>query len=1054
MGLTFACGVPVGLFAQAPNYPYVLRQFAGNNNLGDGGPATSALLPSPLIAAYDPNGNLLIFDNDNGRFRQVNSTSGIINTVPIPVKVATDFKYTPDGTLYVCSSLQVFKISPAGQLTVIAGSLAPPYTTDGASAVTAQLSDIFGVAVDSAGNVYFTENLSRVREVTTDGIIHTFAGGPMRAFGGDGQQASGAGLDVPLNLVFDSSGNLYILDRSNFRIRKITPQGIIGTFAGNGSGGIPKNGPATSSPLGDGALFGGLAIDAKNNLYVGDSGNGIVDEIAPDGTLTAIAGYPQTRFGHYADGPAGNMSLGNITAVAVNSKGYPIVLDQSTGRVIQILPNGAGQTIAGKLHFAGDGGPATSALLNVPLAVAADSLENVYISDGINLRIRKVTPDGKINTVVGSGLAGYPPAAVAPSQSPLQNVNVLLPDANGNLYFESDPGLPGPGQVFELSAGGSMQLIAGLPDFGQEAGIGGPAIKAIVDDIFGLALDPSNNLYLADFSNRVYEVSAASGVISAFAGTPQSGNLSGIGGPATSVPLRLQASSILASDSQGNVYIDDYGCECILSVSPGGIATLAAGNGTGAQIQDGQAATAALAPMQAIAVDNAGSIYAVSGGLVLRISNGVVHIIAGEGSAPPADGVFASTVEFPFTTPGFEYLGGIGSPEFSALGVTALAVNGNGDLYIGDKANSMVWKLVLDSPTAVTLSGGNKQTGQAGWTLPNPLQVVVGGRAGVNVPGVTVNFAVTSGSATLSASSVLTDATGTASVQLILGANPGNVTVNATVAGLPAVQFNATTIAAPANGSTTCTITAAPSITSVNSATDFGGFSTFAPGSWIEIKGSNLAVDTRLWAGTDFQGANAPTALDTSSVSIDGHAAFVDYISGGQINAQVPADSNTGSVKITATTCAGTSSAFTGQLAAIEPGLLAPASFNIGGKQYLVALFQDGVTFVGNSGLIPGVPFAPAKPGDSITAYGIGFGSVSPTIAPGTVVSQSNSIPNFSVSFGTIPATVTYEGLAPNAVGLYQFNIVVPEVGDGDYPINVSVGVTQVPQTVYLTVNQ
>ncbi len=501
------------------------------------------------------------------------------------------------------------------------------------------------------------------------------------------------------------------------------------------------------------------------------------------------------------------------------------------------------------------------------------------------------------------------------------------------------------------------------------------------------------------------------------------------------------------------MYIDDYGCECILSVSPGGIATLAAGNGTGAQIQDGQAATAALAPMQAIAVDNAGSIYAASSGLVLRISNGVVHIIAGQGSAPPADGVFASTVEFPFTTPGFEYLGGVGSPEFTALSVTALAVDGNGDLYIGDKANSVVWKLVLDSPTGLTMSGGNHQTGQTGWTLPNPLQVVVNGRAGVNVPGVTVNFAVTSGSATLSASSVLTDATGTASVQLTLGANPGNVTVTATVAGLPAVQFNANTIAAPTNGSVTCTVTAAPSLTSVNSATDFGAFSSFAPGSWIEIKGSNLAVDTRLWTGADFQGANAPTGLDTSQVTIDGNAAFVDYISGSQINAQVPADSNAGPVKITVTTCAGTSSPFTGQLAAIEPGLLAPASFNIGGKRYLVALFQDGATYVGNAGLIPGVPFQPAKPGDTITAYGIGFGPVTPPVAPGTVVSQSNSIPNFSLSFGSTPATVTYAGLAPNAVGLYQFNIVVPQVADGDYQINVSVGAAQVTQTVYLTVH-
>ena len=139
-----------------------------------------------------------------------------------------------------------------------------------------------------------------------------------------------------------------------------------------------------------------------------------------------------------------------------------------------------------------------------------------------------------------------------------------------------------------------------------------------------------------------------------------------------------------------------------------------------------------------------------------------------------------------------------------------------------------------------------------------------------------------------------------------------------------------------------------------------------------------------------------------------------------EINAQVPADSNTGPVKIMVTTCAGTSSSFTGQRAAIEPGLLAPASFYVPGnppeivasKQYLVALFQDGATYVGNAGLIPAVPFAPAKPGDTITAYGIGFGAVTPSIPPGVIVSQSNSIPNFSLSFGTTAATVTYAGLA------------------------------------------
>ena|ERR1017187_7793835 len=397
----------------------------------------------------------------------------------------------------------------------------------------------------------------------------------------------------------------------------------------------------------------------------------------------------------------------------------------------------------------------------------------------------------------------------------------------------------------------------------------------------------------------------------------------------------------------------------------------------------------------------------------------------------------------------------LGGPPFAIGALGGLAVDNNGDLYIPETGSGIVWKLVLDSPTGLTTSGDG-QTGEVGWTLPNPLQVVVNGRAGVPVPGVTVNFSVTSGSATLSAASAVSDATGTARVQLTLGQNPGKAVVTATAAGtnLPAAQFSTTVIAAPAGGGVTCTIPAAPVITSVNSATDFGGLPNFAPGSWLEVKGSNLGVDTRLWTGSDFQGVNAPTGLDTSRVSIDGNAGFVYYISGGQINVQAPADSVTGPVKITVTTCAGTSTAMTAQEATLAPGMLAPASFNVNGKQYLVALFQDGVTFVGNTNLIAGVPFRPAKPGDSLTAYGIGFGAVAPAIAPGVVVGQQNNIPNLTISFGQTPATLSYAGLAPGNIGLYQFNITVPQVADGDYQIKVNAGAVPVPQTLYLTVHQ
>jgi uncharacterized protein (TIGR03437 family) len=244
-----------------------------------------------------------------------------------------------------------------------------------------------------------------------------------------------------------------------------------------------------------------------------------------------------------------------------------------------------------------------------------------------------------------------------------------------------------------------------------------------------------------------------------------------------------------------------------------------------------------------------------------------------------------------------------------------------------------------------------------------------------------------------------------------------------------------------------------PTITSVNSATDFGALSTFASGSWLEIKGTGLAKNTRIWAGADFTGSNAPIGLDGTSATINGKAAFMYYISPTQINVQAPADSATGSgIPIVVTAPSGTASA-SGTKAALAPGLLAPASFNIGGKQYLVAQFSDGV-YVGNPGLISGVAFRPAKPGDAITVYGVGFGDVTPAIAPGIIVGAQNSLVNpVSVQFGTAGATLTYQGLSPSFVGLYQFNIVVPAVADGDYAINVSQNGVALAQKFYLTVH-
>jgi uncharacterized protein (TIGR03437 family) len=249
---------------------------------------------------------------------------------------------------------------------------------------------------------------------------------------------------------------------------------------------------------------------------------------------------------------------------------------------------------------------------------------------------------------------------------------------------------------------------------------------------------------------------------------------------------------------------------------------------------------------------------------------------------------------------------------------------------------------------------------------------------------------------------------------------------------------------------------AAPAISAggVVSASAFGAFPSAAPGSWIEIYGSNLAVDSRSWTASDFYGVNAPTSLDGTSVTIGGQAAIIDYISPGQVNALVPSKVATGTQPMTITVAGATTAAYSITVNPVQPGLDAPSSFNIGGTQYAVALFADGA-FVLPEGAIAGLTSRPAQPGDEIVLYGIGFGPVTPNIPAGQLAQQANTLAStFSMSIGSVPVTnVPYSGLAPGFTGLYQFNVVVPATtGSGAVPLTFTVDGAAGTQTLYLAV--
>jgi uncharacterized protein (TIGR03437 family) len=247
----------------------------------------------------------------------------------------------------------------------------------------------------------------------------------------------------------------------------------------------------------------------------------------------------------------------------------------------------------------------------------------------------------------------------------------------------------------------------------------------------------------------------------------------------------------------------------------------------------------------------------------------------------------------------------------------------------------------------------------------------------------------------------------------------------------------------------------APAPNLVLSASAFGGFPAVAPGSWIEVYGMNLAPKIDGWA-KDFNGNNAPTVVDGVSVKIGGVAAFVDYISPTQVNAQLPSNIPTGGMlPLTLTNGAQTSLAYNIMVNATEPGLLAASAFKIGGKQYVVAQHLDG-SYVLPKGAIAGVTSSPALVGETIVIYGVGFGSVTPNIPAGEIATEGSRLSApFTMQFGKTRADVTYLGLSPDSVGVYQFNVVVPAEGTSDLvPLTFTLGGVAGTQTLYTAVEQ
>lgn len=562
----------------------------------------------------------------------------------------------------------------------------------------------------------------------------------------------------------------------------------------------------------------------------------------------------------------------------------------------------------------------------------------------------------------------------------------------------------------------------------------------------------------------------------------------GDSGAATAADLNLPSAVVYAG---GNLYIADVLNQRIRFVSGGNISTIA-GTGTSGLLGDGgKALSAEFANPSGVAVDGSGNVYVADTGnhLVRKVTkDGIISTVAGAGNE------LTSPLGLALDSAGNLYIANTGNNSIDKLpaGGTALvrvagsgtqgssgdgglatraqlnhpsavAVDANNRIYVADRGNQVI--RMIDARGFITTvagtlnvfgySGDGGPATQAKLSYPSGVGVDAGGNLfitdnfnqRVRMVDVSGNISTIAGnggrgytgdgaaatSAQLNYPSGLSlDTSG----NIYFADSTNSVVRQLTPAGTPGGSLGT------------------PSITGVINVGSFGAFTETAPGSWIEIYGTNLAAASRGWTLADFSGTDAPTALDRTSVTVSGQAAFVSYVSPGQVNVQVPSNVPLGSQQIVVSTAAASSAPYPMNINATEPGLYAPLQVKIGGKQYVGAQFLDYATWVLPSTGLAGFPSRPAKPGDTIVLYGVGFGGVN-TGTPAGQIAPASSVLNSPVQilFGTTPVTPSYWGLAPGAVGLYQFNVTVPVIPDNDaVPLSFTLGGVSGTQTLYTAV--